>query len=298
MGTSRFKQVGIYVGKHFRLFKNEKGWKMLIFAAVIALTVSCVLGGGVFKYDLDTTSGFFAIVSACIWIGIFNSIQAICKERAIIKREHRTGLHISSYVVSHLIYQGILCFLEAILMIGISAIFLRYPSYSLLGSAYIEFFITYFLLIFTADALGLAISSIVKTPSVAMTIMPFVLIIQLVFAGVIFSLSGPVKYVANATISKWGLNAACISADYNNLESAKKTQMKRELLKISRDNGLNIGSDDIDKIMDEYYEEEDVSEYGYSLGNLAKQWGILLAHCAVYSAISIVSLEFIDRDKR
>ncbi|MBQ1223825.1 MAG: ABC transporter permease [Clostridia bacterium] len=298
MGTSRFKQVGIYVGKHFRLFKNEKGWKMLIFAAVIALTVSCVLGGGVFKYDLDTTSGFFAIVSACIWIGIFNSIQAICKERAIIKREHRTGLHISAYVVSHLIYQGILCFLEAILMIGISAIFLRYPSYSLLGSAYIEFFITYFLLIFTADALGLAISSIVKTPSVAMTIMPFVLIIQLVFAGVIFSLSGPVKYVANATISKWGLNAACISADYNNLESAKKTQMKRELLKISRDNGLNIGSDDIDKIMDEYYEEEDVSEYGYSLGNLAKQWGILLAHCAVYSAISIVSLEFIDRDKR
>ena len=298
MGTSRFKQVGIYVGKHFRLFKNEKGWKMLIFAAVIALTVSCVLGGGVFKYDLDTTSGFFAIVSACIWIGIFNSIQAICKERAIIKREHRTGLHISAYVVSHLIYQGILCFLEAILMIGISAIFLRYPSYSLLGSAYIEFFITYFLLIFTADALGLAISSIVKTPSVAMTIMPFVLIIQLVFAGVIFSLSGPVKYVANATISKWGINAACISADYNNLESAKKTQMKRELLKISRDNGLNIGSDDIDKIMDEYYEEEDVSEYGYSLGNLAKQWGILLAHCAVYSAISIVSLEFIDRDKR
>lgn len=298
MGTSRFKQVGIYVGKHFRLFKNEKGWKMLIFAAVIALTVSCVLGGGVFKYDLDTTSGFFAIVSACIWIGIFNSIQAICKERAIIKREHRTGLHISAYVVSHLIYQGILCFLEAILMIGISAIFLRYPSYSLLGSAYIEFFITYFLIIFTADALGLAISSIVKTPSVAMTIMPFVLIIQLVFAGVIFSLTGPVKYVANATISKWGLNAACISADYNNLESAKKTQMKRELLKISRDNGLNIGSDDIDKIMDEYYEEEDVSEYGYSLGNLAKQWGILLAHCAVYSAISIVSLEFIDRDKR
>ena len=298
MGTSRFKQVGIYVGKHFRLFKNEKGWKMLIFAAVIALTVSCVLGGGVFKYDLDTTSGFFAIVSACIWIGIFNSIQAICKERAIIKREHRTGLHISAYVVSHLIYQGILCFLEAILMIGISAIFLRYPSYSFLGSAYIEFFITYFLLIFTADALGLAISSIVKTPSVAMTIMPFVLIIQLVFAGVIFSLTGPVKYVANATISKWGLNAACISADYNNLESAKKTQMKRELLKISRDNGLNIGSDDIDKIMDEYYEEEDVSEYGYSLGNLAKQWGILLAHCAVYSAISIVSLEFIDRDKR
>ena len=298
MGTSRFKQVGIYVGKHFRLFKNEKGWKMLIFAAIIALTVFFVLGKGVFRFDIDTWSGFFAVVSACIWIGIFNSIQVICKERAIIKREHRTGLHISAYVVSHLIYQGILCFLEALIMLGISLCFMKYPSFSLMGLSHIEFFITYFLVIFAADCLGLAVSSIVKTPSVAMTIMPFVLIVQLVFAGVIFPLSGPMEYVSCATISKWGLNAACISADYNNLESASKHNMKIELLKVSREKGWLIGSDEIELALDEVFEDEDKPEYEYALGNLAKQWGILLAHCAAYTVISIVALEFIDRDKR
>ena len=298
MGTSRFKQVGIYVGKHFRLFKNEKGWKMLIFAAVIALIVSAVLEKGVFTYDMDTWSGFFTVVSACIWIGIFNSIQVICKERAIIKREHRTGLHISAYVVSHLIYQAILCLAEALIMIGISAIFLKYPSYSLMGLSYLEFFITYFLVIFAADALGLAISSLVKTPAVAMTVMPFILIIQLVFSGALFTLAGPLKYVSHATISRWGLNATCISADYNNLESKEKAEIEKELYNVAASNDIPVSRDDIAKLMDSYYQKGTISRYEYSLGNLAKQWGILAAHIAVYAAVSIISLEFIDKDKR
>ena len=40
MGASRIKQVGIYVGKHFRLFKNEKGWKTIVFAAMGNATFS------------------------------------------------------------------------------------------------------------------------------------------------------------------------------------------------------------------------------------------------------------------
>ena len=96
--VSRITQIGIYLGKHWRLFINERGWKVLIFGAVISALVSIVLGSGMFVYTMDTFSGGFALISACIWVGIFNSIQNICKERAIIKREHRAGLHISSYI--------------------------------------------------------------------------------------------------------------------------------------------------------------------------------------------------------
>ncbi|MBR4941099.1 MAG: ABC transporter permease, partial [Clostridia bacterium] len=234
----------------------------------------------------------------CIWIGIFNSIQVICKERAIIKREHRTGLHISAYVTSHLVYQGILCLAEALIMMGLSLIFLKYPTYSLLGLSQVEFFITYFLVIFAADTLGLAISSVVKTPAVAMTVMPFILIIQLVFSGALFSLAGPLKYISYATISRWGLNATCISADYNELESKEKAELEKELYKIAQQNNVPVTKDNIAAMMDEYYKDGYYSKYEYSVGNLAKQWGILLAHCAVYTAISVVALEFVDRDKR
>ena len=89
--VSRITQIGIYLGKHWRLFINERGWKVLIFGAVISALVSIVLGSGMFVYTMDTFSGGFALISACIWVGIFNSIQNICKERAIIKREHRAA---------------------------------------------------------------------------------------------------------------------------------------------------------------------------------------------------------------
>ena len=44
-----------------------------------------------------TLMGAFAIACVCIWTGSFNSIQVICRERDVIKREHRAGMHISSY---------------------------------------------------------------------------------------------------------------------------------------------------------------------------------------------------------
>ena len=297
MGT-RVKQIKIYVGKHFRLFRNERGWKTLIFAAIISLLVSSVLESGMFTYDMNTWTGFFTLVSACIWIGIFNSIQAICKERPIIKREHRTGLHISSYVISHLIYQAVICLLEAVIMLVISAIFLNYPTTALMGTVYLEYFISYFLIIYAADVLGLAISAVVKTPAVAMTVMPFILIIQLVFSGALFSLSGPLKSVSNLTISRWGLNATCISSDYNNLESNEKRELEKTFYDVAQDNNLPLTQSDISSIMDEYYTDSYNSRYEYSMGNLASQWGTLLLHCLVYTLISIVALEFIDRDKR
>lgn len=298
MGASRMKQIGIYVGKHFRLFKNEKGWKTVVFAAIISFLISSVLSSDMFVYNTATWSGFMAVSSACIWIGIFNSIQTICKERAIIKREHRTGLHISSYVISHLIYQAVICLVEALIMVGITAIFLSYPDYALIGSSYIEYFVTYFLITYAADVLGLAVSSIVKTPAAAMTVMPFVLIVQLIFSGALFSLSGPMARVDDLTISKWGLDATCVSADYNNLKSTEKLKMQSKFYDIVEDKGLPLTKDQVDELVEENFEDTFITRYEYTTKNLVKPWGILLLHCVVYAMVSVIALEFVDKDKR
>jgi len=300
MGTSRIKQIGIYVGKHLRLFKNERGWKMLIFSAVIAFIVSSVLGSTMFVTDFDTFSGYFALVSTCIWLGIFNSIQSICKERAIIKREHRTGLHISSYVISHMIYQFIICLLEALIILGISSISLNYPTNtSLIGSIYLEHFITYFLLIYASDILGLAISAIVKSPTTAMTVMPFVLIIQLLFSGLLFELEGNLSVVSKFTLSKWGLNATCISADYNNLESVEKKEIEYYVERAFINKNIPATPDMIDQVVNEIYNDNYIiPAYLHETKNLFKQWGIIIIHTLVYGFISIFALEFIDKDKR
>ena len=74
------------------------------------------IGDKTFSVNESTKTGVFAMICGCIWTGLFNSIQLICRERAIIKREHRTGLHISSYVIARLIFDFALCAAEAIIL--------------------------------------------------------------------------------------------------------------------------------------------------------------------------------------
>ena len=297
--VSRLTQVKIYLGKHWRLFLNERGWKVLLFGAVISALVSAVVRHNMFVYTLETFQGAFTLVSACIWIGIFNSIQTICKERAIVKREHRAGLHISSYVFSHLIFQAGICLVQAAVLLGISAAFIAYPAVQpLFGSVFVEYFITYFLVTYAADVLGLAISAIVKSPTTAMTVMPFVLIIQLLFSGMLFTLSGPMGLVGSLTISKWGLNATCISADHNNLGNTEQINAAYQLQQIAADNALPLTGEQATALAQEYMTSDLNPDYTHTAGNLAGNWGMLALHTAVYAAVAIAALEFVDKDKR
>jgi hypothetical protein len=106
---SRIGQIGIFFGKFVRMFVYQSDWKVLPMAALIAGLVGFALGGNFGVSMEGTLTGAFAIVCVCIWNGSFNSIQVICRERGIVKREHRAGMHISSYILAHPMYQLLLC---------------------------------------------------------------------------------------------------------------------------------------------------------------------------------------------
>ncbi len=297
------------MGKFFRIFVNEKNWKTILFAVVVALILSFVLQDSMFVTKESTRSGFFAIVSACIWIGIFNSIQEVCSERQVIKREHRTGLHITSYVAAHMIYQGVICLVQSLVMVIFYGIFLRFPGQGLItGSFHVDFFISLFLILYAADMLGIAVSSMVKTTTAAMTVMPFLLIVQLIFSGSIFPITGQAKIISDLTISKWGQRVLCIEANLNELPSEV---LDSELEMLESIDGLQ-------EILDEVPEEKlvEIKEEGYALledfvhdytyrkiyqyeeSLVLRRWGYLLLFSLVYALAAVISLEFIDRDKR
>lgn len=266
----RFKQIGIYLQTFLRLFVKTGGWKAFIFGAVISFIIVLVVGDNMFVYGADTESGCFVIVSACIWIGIFNSIQAICKERDIIKREHRSGMHISSYILARAIYEFIICLFQAVVMIIICGISLSFPDEGLVTSIFtVDLFITMFLSLLCADYLGIAVSCIVKTTTTAMTVMPFILIVQLVLCGVLFVLEGAIANVANFTISKWGMEAIGSISNINNIPYNEAGWM----------------------IMEK-------EAYAFENGHVIKAWGILACFAVLYLVIGIICLEFVDKDKR
>ena len=57
--------------------------------------------------------------------------------------------------------------------------------------------------------LRLMVSSVVRNTTTAMTIVPFLLIFQLIFSGNFFSL-GKADFMKNLTISHWGMDGMCI----------------------------------------------------------------------------------------
>ena len=139
------------------------------------------------------------------------------------------------------------------------------PEHGVILPTLFELFITFFLIIFCSDTLGIMISCIVKTSNTAMTVMPFILILQLVISGMIFELSGFTETISNLTISKWGLNAICITANVNEMFS---------------------------------FVTYNFDDYIYTSTHIFEMWFMLIIFIFVYCIISISCLEFVDRDKR
>lgn len=258
-------QIKIYVGKCFRLFRTEKQWKNFISTLIIVFLIAMVTGENMFHAFEDTKKGAFAIVCACIWVGLFNSIQSICKERDIIKREHRSGVSISSYLFAHVIYEFLICAVEAAIVLVVTLVknYSHIPEDTgILFGFVLNFYITLLIIIFSSDMMAILVSSGVKTEQMAMTIMPFILIVQLLMSGILFELKGITEMISNFTISRWGLDCILV---ISNAESML------------------------------FWDDKEISA---TTGNLLFHLSKLLVFCIIYIVIAIILLENVDSDER
>ena len=218
----RSSQVLIYLGKQLRFFINESDWKVLPMAALIAALVGMVIRKRLFVTMEGSLIGAFALACVAIWNGAFNSIQSICRERAIIKREHRSGMHISSYVAAHMIYQLLLCTAQTgLTMYVLTLVGVPFPQAGpMTGWMVTDVAISMLLISYASDMMSLFISSLSRTTTAAMTIMPFVLIFQLVFSGGIIPLPSWSQALSDFTISNYGIRAIASQSGYNELPMA------------------------------------------------------------------------------
>ena len=215
--TGRISQIWIYLGKFLRMFVYQNDWKVLPMSAIIAGLVAIVVRSMLFRSMIDTLEGAFALTCVAIWNGCFNSIQVICRERDVVKRDHRSGMHITSYVAAHLIYQAMLCLLQTGITVYVCNLAgVQFPDKGLFTPwMTVDFGISMFFISYASDVLSLLVSSLAHTTTAAMTIMPFIMIFQLVFSGGIFPLPSWSKPVSNLTVSRYGLIALASQSDYN-----------------------------------------------------------------------------------
>ena len=304
----RFRQIPIYLGKFFRMFIFQNDWKVLPMSAVIALLVAYVAGNYMFINMEGTVMGSMALTCVCLWNGCFNSIQSVCREREIVKREHRAGMHIFAYISAHMIYQAVLCLLQTLITVLVCrSAGLTFPTLGRITPSFsMDLIITLFLTTYAADMMSLMISCIVRTATDAMTVMPLVLVFQLVFSGILFSLSGTAEKFSCVTVAKWGMRSLCSLADYNSLpmvsvwnqlckfQNVEVMGIKPiyEIVKYMADNDLHT------KFMMDTAAYQAIPEYACTGGNIGFCWMHLLAFALIFAVLAMVALKFVDRDKR
>ena len=271
------KQATIYFKKFLRLLLNKKSLFFIIEAILLPLIISIAFNANeVFeKYHITRTSSIM-FISAALWIGLFNSVTSICNERKVIKFEYQIkGLSLPSYVTARVLTELVLCSIEAVLMMG--TIVVRYPRIQGNGSEIFLLGITLFLVIFTSDMLALLISAFVKKSSQAMTAMPLVLMVQLLFSNFLQSLDEKIPFlvwISHATITRWGTTAFFRIANMNNMVPSQ-------------------GHTDW-----QVYQKDGVGTYAYDLLAILGNWGILLAFAALFMVATSLVLTSVRKDAR
>ncbi len=304
----RLAQIPIYLGKFLRMFIYQNDWKVIPISAIIAIIVGSVVKGGLFVTMEGTVKGGLALTSIALWNGFFNSIQVVCRERGIIKREHRSGMHISSYIIAHMIYQAVLCALQAFTTIIVfNYMNIKFPTDKgiMTGSFILDILITIFLISYAADMLSLFVSCVVKSTTAAMTVMPLVLMVQLIFSGGMFSLPKSMDSVKKLMISNQGMSCICAEGDFNNLTSNSGWNQIAKLAKdpdadpetVAMVQMLEANGYD-DQIRAKTAKANYNKNYECTKENISGKWWTLIGFSMFFAILAIIALERIDKDRR
>jgi len=232
------------------MFKGD--WKSLPIAVAITAIVASIARTDFFYTMEGTIKGSLALTCIAIWNGSFNSIQTISREKKKLREMKKDGMHISSFLVSTMIYQIMLCLLQTFLtMYTCSLIGMDFPDEGvIITSSMVEIGVTMFLITLAADMVCLTISALVRDTVAAMTVMPFVLVIQLVFSGSVINVSVWSDTISKYTISNYGVKCIAAQADYNNNPMVMAWDILVDLRESRVGTVINIG-ESMDRLQDE-----------------------------------------------
>ncbi len=222
---SFIKQLFILIRRYIKLISNDVQQLILLFAQapIVAILLTIVATEDIYSSYDDTKAILFSLGCASIWLGLMNSVQEICKEKVILQKEHMSDLKLSTYLLSKFIVQGILAFIQATLMVWIFQEIVGASENSILIDSYWDIQLICFLSILSAAALGLCISAIVKNANIAMSIIPLILVPQLLFSGMLFELDGIADFISNFILCRWSVEGLGTSVNLNDLTHIVQT---------------------------------------------------------------------------
>ncbi len=201
-----WRQTCTLMSRYYELLMSDK--RNMLFLILQAPLIALVMGL-VFNMDNElamravTESQIVFLLSlSVIWFGCINSVRELVKELPIYLRERSVNLAIAPYIISKLIPLTAICFVQCLLLLVVLELFIPIPG------DFISRFIVLFMIAVSATAMGLSVSAFVGTNDKAMTMIPILLVPQIILSGGVAKLEVTALWVAKLSmISYWGFEA-------------------------------------------------------------------------------------------
>ncbi len=224
------RQLGILAGRYATtLFRDGRNALLLLaqaplIAALIGL--SLLYGASDVAYTKPKNTILFLLALTSVWFGCSNAARELVKERAIYLREHMVNLRVLPYVASKVLVLGAMATVQCLAFLLILDGWFMVPgSFVLLLGAMV-------LSSLVGILLGLALSALAGSADRAMTLLPILLIPQVLFTSpaVQMDMKGPAGFVARAMPTWWAfdlLRRVALEPDEESSDDAVEARLQR-----------------------------------------------------------------------
>ena len=202
-GPGLLRQLAILTSRYFRtVTRDSRNAALLIAQAPLIaglIGLSLLYGGSDIAYTKPKNTILFLLAMTAVWFGCSNAARELVKERAIYLRERMVNLGLVPYVLSKVVILGAFAFIQCVLLLFILDTWFGVPGSMglLLGGMLLASLV--------GILLGLALSALVGSADRAMTLLPILLIPQVLFTipAVQMDMKGPAGIVARAMPTWW-----------------------------------------------------------------------------------------------
>lgn len=150
------------------------------------------------------------LAATAVWFGAINSAREIVKELPVFARERQAGVRIAPYMLSKLCVLGLLCAIQVAVLLAIVSLKVDIVLRGVWTYGWLEIYLALLLASLAGMALGLLISALVSNADRAQSLVPIVLIPQIIFVG--GPLASDVAYlVSNLMVTRWAIEAIKIT---------------------------------------------------------------------------------------
>ena len=204
--TDSLRQWGTLARRYIEVLGRDKFNLLILFgqAPIIAFLTYLVVGS-----NAPRDFPYFMLALVAIWFGTSISAREVIRERAVYNRERMVNLGLVPYVGSKLLVLSLIVGLQCILLFGTLKVFHYTGLMKLPPDSPTDTLGQLLVMILTGMvgiALGLFISSVVKTSEMATSLVPLILIPQILFSGLVGVPTGIARSIGVVMPATWAFD--------------------------------------------------------------------------------------------